>query len=107
MRKTTNKKKKRRKREKELENKKRKLIKRKKRRLKSKRKGSSKNIGYKKDQEEMVKLNVGGKQLVACKRVVKTTLNLMAKLFLENSPLSPLKDIVFLDREYLSNLYIL
>ena len=60
---------------------------------------SKKNIGYTKDQEEMVKSNVGGKQLVTCKKNVTATPNLLAKLFLENSSLSHLKDIVFLDRE--------
>ena len=61
---------------------------------------TSQKLGsIKKDQEETVKFNVGGRQFVTCKRTITGTPNLLAKMFVDNSPLSPLKDNIFLDRE--------
>ena len=51
------------------------------------------------DQKEIINLNVGGTSFATCKRTFTSKPNLLAKLFLNNSPLSPCTEPIFLDRE--------
>ena len=51
------------------------------------------------DQKEIINLNVRGTSFATCKRTLTSKPNLLAKLFLNNSPLSPSTEPIFLDRE--------